>query len=163
MIIFSGGYNLKKKKFLKNFKYIVSFGFISTLLNFLITLTLTLLINQAGLVRLSENIHESLFLKPQQIMLYSATICATDSVAALTLISSDKYPKLFSVVFGEGMVNDAVSIILYSAVEDLLSSDSDQQFMWYTSFELIGAFFKNCVLSFLVGIFIGNHPPHPPP
>jgi sodium/hydrogen exchanger-like protein 6/7/sodium/hydrogen exchanger 8 len=49
-------------------------------------------------------------------MLYSATICATDSVAALTLISSDKYPQLFSVVFGEGMVNDAVSIILFKAV-----------------------------------------------
>lgn len=52
-------------------------------------------------------------------MLYSATICATDSVAALTLISSDKHPKLFSVVFGEGMINDAVSIILFKAVADI--------------------------------------------
>ena len=46
-------------------------------------------------------------------MMYSATICATDSVAALTLIPSDIYPKLFSVVFGEGIVNDAVSIIMF--------------------------------------------------
>jgi len=46
-------------------------------------------------------------------MIYSATICATDSVAALAMINSDKYPKLFSVIFGEGMVNDAVSIILF--------------------------------------------------
>jgi sodium/hydrogen exchanger-like protein 6/7/sodium/hydrogen exchanger 8 len=52
----------------------------------------------------------------KQILLQSATICATDSVAAITLISSDKYPQLFSVVFGEGMVNDAVSIILFKAV-----------------------------------------------
>lgn len=53
-------------------------------------------------------------------MIFAATICATDSVAALTMIKPNKYPKLFSVVFGEGMVNDAVSIILYISV-DLLS------------------------------------------
>jgi sodium/hydrogen exchanger-like protein 6/7/sodium/hydrogen exchanger 8 len=35
-------------------------------------------------------------------MMFSATICATDSVAGLAMIKSDKYPKLFSVVFGEG-------------------------------------------------------------
>lgn len=34
------------------------------------------------------------------ILLYSATICATDSVAALTMIKPQKFPKLFSIVFG---------------------------------------------------------------
>jgi len=29
------------------------------------------------------------------------------------MIKPDKYPKLFSVLFGEGMVNDAVAIILF--------------------------------------------------
>jgi len=46
-------------------------------------------------------------------LIFSATICATDSVAALAMIKPDKFPKLFSVLFGEGMVNDAVSIILF--------------------------------------------------
>lgn len=55
------------------------------------------------------------------MLLFSATICATDSVAALTLLDSDKYPKLFSVVFGEGMVNDAVSIILFKAVTETVN------------------------------------------
>jgi NhaP-type Na+/H+ or K+/H+ antiporter len=50
------------------------------------------------------------------MMIFAATICATDSVAALTMIKADLYPKLFSVVFGEGMVNDAVSIIIFMAV-----------------------------------------------
>lgn len=54
-------------------------------------------------------------------MLFSATICATDSVAALAMIKADKYPKLFSVLFGEGMVNDSVSIILFQAVQKLTS------------------------------------------
>ena len=50
------------------------------------------------------------------IVKYSATISATDSVAALTLISPAQYPKLFSIIFGEGMVNDAVAIILFKVV-----------------------------------------------
>jgi sodium/hydrogen exchanger-like protein 6/7/sodium/hydrogen exchanger 8 len=88
------------------------------------------------------------------MLLYSSTICATDSVAALTMLNSDKYPKLFSVVFGEGMVNDAVSIILFKAITDMIE-DSDKSFVWYTPFELLGSFLKNCVLSVLVGITVG--------
>jgi len=43
-------------------------------------------------------------------------MCASDAVAALTIIKADKYPKLFSIVFGEGLLNDAVSIIIFDAV-----------------------------------------------
>jgi sodium/hydrogen exchanger-like protein 6/7/sodium/hydrogen exchanger 8 len=35
-------------------------------------------------------------------MIFGATLCASDSVAALSMIKADKYPKLFSIVFGEG-------------------------------------------------------------
>lgn len=45
---------------------------------------------------------------------------STDAIAALTMIDPNKYPKLFSVIFGEGMVNDAVSIVIYLAVFDLV-------------------------------------------
>ena len=48
VIIFAGAYNLKKKKFLHNFKYIILFGFISTLLNYIITVTLTIGLNATG-------------------------------------------------------------------------------------------------------------------
>jgi len=40
-------------------------------------------------------------------------MCASDAIAALTLINSATYPKLFSIVFGEGLLNDAVAIILF--------------------------------------------------
>lgn len=86
------------------------------------------------------------------MLLYSATICATDSVASLTLLDSDRFPKLFSVVFGEGMVNDAVSIILFKAITEI---SVDKGFVWYVPFELIGRFLKNCVLSLLVGMSVG--------
>ncbi|CAD8164329.1 unnamed protein product [Paramecium octaurelia] len=153
LIIFSGGYNLKKKQFLKNFKYIVSFGFLSTLINFIITLTLTIAFNSWKLVRLGTNLDSHLPLSYDEMIKYSATICATDSVAALNLIPSQQYPKLFSVVFGEGMVNDAVSIIIFQAVTIL--QQSGKSFEWYTPFEFIGRFLENCIISLLIGLFVG--------
>lgn len=85
-------------------------------------------------------------------MLFSATICATDSVAALNLISSEQYPKLFSIVFGEGMINDAVSIILYKTVDQMID---ERQFYWYTFFFMVLMFIINCILSSCIGIFFG--------
>ena len=68
----------------------------------------------------SQEAQKTIKLTYAQILLYSSTMCATDSVAALTLISSDLNPKLFSVVFGEGMMNDGVSIILFKALSEMV-------------------------------------------
>jgi len=62
------------------------------------------------------NDSQAVILSTVFIIKFSATICATDSVAALTLIKPLQYPKLFSVIFGEGMINDAVAIILFKVV-----------------------------------------------
>ena len=58
------------------------------------------------------------------VLIFSATICATDSVASLTLVNKNEYPKLFSIIFGEGMVNDAVSVILFYSVVQFLGHDN---------------------------------------
>ena len=43
-------------------------------------------------------------------------LCSTDVIAAVSMLKPKKQPKLFSVVFGEGIFNDAVSIILFNTV-----------------------------------------------
>jgi NhaP-type Na+/H+ or K+/H+ antiporter len=65
----------------------------------------------------NDNDGKAIDLSARIILIYSATICATDSVAALTMIKPNQYPKLFSIVFGEGMINDAVAIILFRSVQ----------------------------------------------
>lgn len=87
-------------------------------------------------------------------MIFSATICASDSVAALTMIKPEKYPKLFSVVFGEGMVNDAVSIILFISVE-LISNDNVET--WKMPLELMWLFIKEFFGSMAIGIIFGMY------
>ena len=49
-------------------------------------------------------------------MLVSALLCSSDVIAAISIIKYEEQPKLYSVVFGEGIVNDAVAIILFNTV-----------------------------------------------
>jgi sodium/hydrogen exchanger-like protein 6/7 len=59
----------------------------------------------------------------KEILLFSAVISATDTVAALTFIKEEQEPKLFAILFGEGVINDAVCIVLYGILRQFTSSD----------------------------------------
>lgn len=41
-------------------------------------------------------------------------------MAALSIVKEKTYPTLNSILFGEGVVNDAVAILLFHAVEELI-------------------------------------------
>lgn len=58
-----------------------------------------------------------------EILLFSAVISATDTVAALTFISESDESKLFSILFGEGVINDAVCIVLYKIIRDFTAEE----------------------------------------
>lgn len=45
-----------------------------------------------------------------------AIFAATDSVATLQVLDRHSMPGLFSLVFGEGVINDATSVVLLGAV-----------------------------------------------
>ncbi|KAK6130478.1 hypothetical protein DH2020_035771 [Rehmannia glutinosa] len=47
-----------------------------------------------------------------------AIFAATDSVCTLQILSQDETPLLYSLVFGEGVVNDATSVVLFNAVKN---------------------------------------------
>lgn len=46
-------------------------------------------------------------------MLLSATLTATDTVSVLTLLQNKKFVKVYTIIFGEGIMNDSVAIILF--------------------------------------------------
>jgi sodium/hydrogen exchanger-like protein 6/7/sodium/hydrogen exchanger 8 len=86
---------------------------------------------------------------------YSATICASDSVAALTMINPSKYPKLFSIIFGEGMINDAVAIILFRVVAPIFDEKLKEN-VGLLLLSLLGDFLINVVSSLIIGSLCGN-------
>jgi NhaP-type Na+/H+ or K+/H+ antiporter len=54
-----------------------------------------------------------------EVLILSSVLCATDTVAANSLIKAERFPVLNAVLFGEGIINDAVAIILFGTISDL--------------------------------------------
>ena len=43
----------------------------------------------------------------------SSLLCSSDVIAAISIVKYEEQPKLFSIIFGEGIVNDAIALILF--------------------------------------------------
>ena len=54
-----------------------------------------------------------------EMLILASVMCATDTVAANSLIKVEKFPVLNPVLFGEGILNDAVAIILFGTISKL--------------------------------------------
>lgn len=85
------------------------------------------------------------------MLLFTALLCSSDVVAAVSIVSYEAQPKLYSCIFGEGVFNDIVSIILFNTVSALQSAD----FYWYTVFLIIGQFLLLGIVSISVGLVYG--------
>lgn len=55
----------------------------------------------------------------RECFVISSLLCSSDVIAAISIIKYEEQPKLFSLVFGEGIVNDAVAIILFNTVANV--------------------------------------------
>lgn len=57
---------------------------------------------------------ESLQLGLLECLIFGSTLSATDPVTILAIFNQQKVdPNLYSVIFGESILNDAVSIVMY--------------------------------------------------
>lgn len=109
-IIFNAGFQVKKKQFFKNFTIILLFGILGTAISFcIISVGDFLLFTRIGVKSLST----------QDYLAVGAILSATDSVCTLQVLNQDQTPFLYSVIFGEGVVNDATSIVLFNAVQSI--------------------------------------------
>ncbi|KAK8689447.1 hypothetical protein V6N13_088168 [Hibiscus sabdariffa] len=142
-IIFNAGFQVKKKQFFKNFTIILSFGILGTVISFcLISLCAFLLFKKIGVTSLST----------QDFLAVGAILSATDSVCTLQVLNQDETPFLYSVIFGEGVVNDATSIVLYNAVQSIDMDNIDA----LISLKLLGTFLYLFFSSTLLGIALLN-------
>ena len=120
-IVFASGFNMQRKKFFANIRNIILFGLIGTIIAFVSFSLMTVLYRDFTGRPLTQTNGETgeetlLDLSTIEIILMCSLLCSTDVIAAVSLIKPDKQPKLFSLVFGEGITNDAVSIILFNTV-----------------------------------------------
>lgn len=81
-------------------------------------------------------------------------MASSDVIAAVSIVSFENEPSLFSIVFGEGITNDAVAIIMFNAVMKY-THKKDAKFGWGTPFTIMGEFTILALDSLLIGIVFG--------
>lgn len=152
-IVFAAGYNMKRKKFFQHFNYISLFGIVGTFTCFTFFSVFTALVfYYEPMYKYIPETGESVEFKltMREILLLCSLMCSSDVVAAVSLIDFQKQPKLFSMVFGEGITNDAVSIILFNTV--FKYTGSTEKFTTQTVFKVMLEFTKLTLSSVLCGL-----------
>ncbi|RUS80101.1 hypothetical protein EGW08_012147 [Elysia chlorotica] len=115
-IIFEGGYNLHKGNFFHNIGSIMVFAVVGTVISAMIVGGGIYLLGQAEVV-FQFNLVES--------FAFGSLISAVDPVATLAIFQAlDVDPILYMLVFGESMLNDAVSIVLTTTLLEFASPDA---------------------------------------
>ncbi|XP_058077935.1 sodium/hydrogen exchanger 1 isoform X2 [Magnolia sinica] len=141
-IIFNAGFQVKKKQFFRNFMTIMLFGAVGTLISSgIISVTAMFLFKRLQIAPLDIG----------DYLAIGAIFSATDSVCTLQVLNQDETPLLYSLVFGEGVVNDATSVVLFNAIQrfDLTHINSG------IALKFVGNFFSLFILSTLLGVGTG--------
>ncbi|KAK7305194.1 hypothetical protein VNO77_43095 [Canavalia gladiata] len=109
-IIFNAGFQVKKKQFFHNFLTIMLFGVIGVFISAsIITSGSWWLFPKLNLLGLTG----------RDYLAIGTIFSSTDTVCTLQVLHQDETPLLYSLVFGEGVVNDATSVVLFNAVQKL--------------------------------------------
>jgi sodium/hydrogen exchanger 8 len=93
---------------------------------------------------------------PMEALLFGALISAVDPVATLSIMGNPELncdPLLYSLVFGESVLNDAVVVVLFKTFMSFY--DTDRSFSSLTLPSLLQSFVIVSLGSVLIGIAIG--------
>jgi sodium/hydrogen exchanger-like protein 6/7/sodium/hydrogen exchanger 8 len=155
-IVFASGFNMHRGTFFQNIKIVMIFGVFGTITSFTLFSIMTCKLNEwmeMGVYDGSTQKWETLAMENREIILMSSLLCSSDVIAAVSLVSYDQEPRLFSIIFGEGITNDAVSIILFNTVLQYMGKHS--KITWSSPFSITGGFLLLGALSVLIGVGFG--------
>lgn len=92
-----------------------------------------------------------------ECLVLASVLCATDTVAALTIVKERDYPQLNSILFGEGIVNDAVSILIFETIQNVFGSKGQQMGIkgtdiWFSLLHFIYLSFASIAIGIAFGM-----------
>ncbi|KAI0027751.1 Sodium/hydrogen exchanger family-domain-containing protein [Vararia minispora EC-137] len=143
-IILNSGYELKQENFFRNFGSILVFAFLGTFISAIGIGVLVYIYSFLGL--------ESIDLPLLECLIFGSTLSATDPVTILSIFTQYKVdPKLYTIIFGESLLNDAVSIVMY----ETLSTFHGSEFYVNSLFKGTGMFLLSFSVSMALGVSFG--------
>ncbi|EPQ25966.1 uncharacterized protein PFL1_06421 [Pseudozyma flocculosa PF-1] len=143
-IILASGYDLRQENFFRNFGTILIFAFAGT---FISAVVVGVIVYIWSLLHL-----ESISLSLLECLIFGSTLSATDPVTILAIFNTYKVdPKLYSIIFGESLLNDAVSIVMF----DTLNTFRGKEIFISSIFHGVGLFLFVFTFSMLLGVCFG--------
>ena len=89
-------------------------------------------------------------------MSVGATLSATDPVTILAIFNTYKVdPKLYTIIFGESILNDAIAIVLFETAQKYKEGAAAGKLTVLSLFESIGVFLLVFFGSLILGVLIG--------
>lgn len=147
-IIFNAGYSLKRKFFFRNLGSILCFAFLGTTISAFVIGGVQYTFGQ--LFSYKPSLLDCLY--------FGALISATDPVTILAIFNDLHVDvNLYALVFGESVLNDAVAIVLVTAIENYakLYATAADGFEAIAFLKAFGLFFYVFFSSFLLGSVMG--------
>ncbi|CBY00795.1 hypothetical protein LEMA_P019250.1 [Plenodomus lingam JN3] len=145
-IILSAGYELHQGNFFRHIGTILTFAFAGTFISALVLGLILFLWTRIPLDGFKINFVEA--------MSVGATLSATDPVTILAIFNTYKVePKLYTLIFGESILNDAVAIVLFETAQRY--KDSAETLGIVSLFEAFGIFFGVFFGSLFIGVAVG--------
>jgi sodium/hydrogen exchanger-like protein 6/7 len=91
-----------------------------------------------------------------EAMSVGATLSATDPVTILAIFNTYKVdPKLYTIIFGESILNDAIAIVLFETAQKYKPGAEAGKLTILSLFESIGVFMLVFFGSLAIGIVVG--------
>ncbi|QLG72831.1 hypothetical protein HG535_0D05400 [Zygotorulaspora mrakii] len=143
-IILNSGYELNQVNFFNNMFSILTFAIPGTFISAVVLGIIIFIWTSLGL--------ESVNISFLDALSVGATLSATDPVTILSIFNAYQVdPKLYTIIFGESLLNDAISIVMFETCQKLLGSPAKLSSL----FEGIGLFLMTFTVSLLIGLLIG--------
>ncbi|KAI9768459.1 MAG: monovalent cation:H+ antiporter, CPA1 (nhx1) [Geoglossum simile] len=149
-IILASGYELHQGNFFRNIGSILTFAFAGTFISAIVLGLVLYLWTRIPLEGLNISFVEALSV--------GATLSATDPVTILAIFNTYKVdPKLYTIIFGESILNDAIAIVIFETAQRYKEGGSlgGRTLTIFTLFEGVGIFFLVFIVSLFIGVVVG--------
>ncbi|KAI9894418.1 MAG: monovalent cation:H+ antiporter, CPA1 (nhx1) [Vezdaea aestivalis] len=148
-IILASGYELHQANFFRNIGTILTFAFAGTLISAVVLGLIIFLYTRIPLEGLNVSFVEAISV--------GATLSATDPVTILAIFTTYKVdPKLYTIIFGESILNDAIAIVLFETAQRYKAGSPGGKSLSIASpFEGVASFLLVFFGSLLIGVVVG--------
>lgn len=149
-IILASGFELHQANFFRNIGTILTFAFAGTFISAIVLGAILYLWTKITLG------FEGVEINFVEAIAVGATLSATDPVTILAIFNAYKVdPKLYTIIFGESILNDAIAIVLFETAQKYHGGAAAGKLSVLTFFESIGIFLLVFFASVAIGIAVG--------